>query len=173
MEDSNPYWMERALELAQAAAAQGEVPVGAIVVADHEMTAAGIYQPMRGVSGDLVAEAANLKETSNVATHHAEILAIERACQKLGRWRLSDCTLFVTLEPCLMCAGAIVQARLARVIYGACDPKAGAFESAFKVLQGSGVNHRPQLVSGVRSKECSTLLSRFFSQRRRQDKLGE
>lgn len=142
--------MKRAIELAQRAAREGDVPVGALVA----------------LNGQIVAEARNQREGSKIATHHAELLAIEEACRKLGRWRLNDCTLYVTLEPCTMCAGALVNARLGRVVYGAVDPKAGAAESLYKILADPRLNHRPQVRSGLFSEECGELLSSFFKTRR-------
>ena len=142
--------MRRALELAAEACAVGEVPIGALIVHD----------------GKIVAEAANARETSKVATHHAEILAIERACLALDRWRLSDCDLYVTLEPCTMCAGAIVLARFRSVVFGAMDPKAGAVGSLSNVLADERLNHRPVVVSGILATESAQLLSSFFKTRR-------
>ena len=159
------YWMRRCLELAARAASEGEVPVGAVIVGTHAMAPSGVLEPT-GELGMLIAEAANLKETSKVATHHAEIRAIEKACEYLGRWRLSECTLYVSLEPCIMCAGAIVQARLARVVYGAVDPKAGAIESTFSVFAENKLNHAPSLRGGVLQAECANLLKEFFKARR-------
>lgn len=143
-------WMQEALQLAAEAAKLGEVPVGALVV--HE--------------GQIVAKAFNRRETDRNPTAHAEILAINEASQKLGRWRLSGCTLYVTLEPCVMCAGALVQARVDRVVYGAADPKAGGVESVYTVLSDQRLNHRPHLQGGVLQAECSQILSAFFRQRR-------
>lgn len=143
-------FMQRALELARHAASVGEVPVGAVVVSE----------------GKIVAEAANQREASLIATHHAEILVIERACQALGRWRLNDCRLYVTLEPCVMCAGAIVHARLEEVVFGARDPKAGAVGSLFNVLADQRMNHRPSVVEGILARECGQILSDFFKERR-------
>jgi tRNA(adenine34) deaminase len=140
----------RALELARLAGQSGEVPIGALVV--HE--------------GLVVAEAANAREKSGIATHHAEIIVIEEACRRLGRWRLSDCDLYVTLEPCTMCAGAIVLARFRRVIFGAMDAKAGAVGSLTNVLTDSRLNHQPEVVSGVLADQCGQLLTSFFKEKR-------
>jgi tRNA(adenine34) deaminase len=145
-------YMLRALELAQEAGKKGDVPVGALVVCN----------------GEIVSEAFNEKEASNQPCHHAEILAIERAATKLGRWRLTDCELYVTLEPCLMCAGAIVHARLNRVIFGTRDPKAGAVVSLFNALNDSRLNHRPEVQEGMLANEASQMLSQFFRDRRSQ-----
>jgi tRNA(adenine34) deaminase len=148
---NHDHYMKRALELAQKAAAAGDVPVGALIVRNDE----------------ILAEAFNEKEAVKIPSCHAEILAIERAALKLDRWRLIDCDLYVTLEPCLMCAGAIVQARLRSVIYGATDPKGGAVESLYQVLSDGRLNHRPNVIGGVKAEECSQMLSQFFAARRK------
>lgn len=148
-EQDNIY-MRRALELAARAAALGEVPVGALVVCENQV----------------ISEAYNERETRPSALAHAEIDALKLACQKLGRWRLSGCTLYVTLEPCVMCAGALVQARVDRVVYGARDVKAGAVESLYQVLSDARLNHRPVVLGGVLAEECGSLLSEFFRARR-------
>ena len=140
--------MDRALELARTAAAEGEVPVGAVVCRDSD--------------GAIVGEGANRREHDKDPSAHAEHLAIIRASRVLGDWRLEGCTLVVTLEPCLMCAGLIVNSRVARVVYGASDPKAGACESLYRVLHDARLNHRPVVVSGVREEESRALLQRFF-----------
>lgn len=150
MTDNDTAFMRRALELAAEAVDRGEVPIGAVVV----------------VEGRIVAEAANEKEASAVATHHAEILAVERACQNLGRWRLSGATLYVTLEPCLMCAGALIQARIDRLVYGATDPKAGAVTSLYKVTEDPRLNHRLLVEGGVLAELCGEILSEFFRRKR-------
>lgn len=143
-------FMARALDLARQAAEIGEVPVGALVI--HQ--------------GRIISEAYNLRETEAVATRHAEIMAIEAACRRLNRWRLSGCTLYVTLEPCAMCAGAIVNGRVDRVVYGATDSKAGAVESLYTLLTDSRLNHRCEVVAGVLANECGSLLTEFFRARR-------
>ena len=143
-------YMRQALELAARAAAAGEVPVGALII--HENT--------------VIAEAYNERESLPSALAHAELTAMRLACERLGRWRLSGCTLFVTLEPCVMCAGAIVQSRVDRVVYGARDPKGGAVESLYKVLSDERLNHRPVVTSGVLSDECGKILSEFFKKKR-------
>lgn len=151
MHDSDDLkYMSRALELAGLAASAGEVPVGAVIVCDRE----------------IVAEAYNLRESKPSAMAHAELIALEAACAKLGRWRLTGCTLYVTLEPCVMCAGAIVNARVDRVVYGARDSKAGAVESLYQVLSDTRLNHRPQITAGVLSDDCGKILSDFFKARR-------
>lgn len=143
-------YMRQALLLAARAADLGEVPVGAVIVNE---------------SG-VIAEAYNERESLPSALAHAELTAVRLACEKLGRWRLSGCTLFVTLEPCVMCAGALVNARVDRVVYGARDAKAGAVESLYQVLGDARLNHRPQVTGGVLADECGQLLSAFFKSRR-------
>lgn len=142
--------MQAAIEQARLAEAAGDVPIGAIVVRNDEIVAATF----------------NEKEALRVPSAHAEMLAIERAALKLNRWRLIDCDLYVTLEPCLMCAGAIVQARLRSVIYGAVDPKAGAVVSLYQALSDGRLNHRPQVIGGVLENECASLLKEFFAKKR-------
>jgi len=143
-------YMRQALGLAAQAAALAEVPVGALIVHDNEV----------------ISSAYNERETLPSALAHAELTALQRACEKLGRWRLSGCVLYVTLEPCVMCAGAIVQARVDRVVYGARDPKAGAVESLYQVLADQRLNHRPEVVGGVLADECGQILTQFFKNRR-------
>lgn len=151
LEGNDSFYMQRALELAQEAAQRGEVPVGAVVVHDSK----------------IVAEAYNERESRPSALAHAELTAISRACEVLGRWRLSGCTLYVTLEPCVMCAGGIVQARVDRVVFGARDPKGGAVESLYQVLADERLNHRPIVTSGVLADACGKILSDFFKARRK------
>jgi tRNA(adenine34) deaminase len=143
-------YMKKALVLAEKAKDKGDVPVGALIVC----------------AGEVVSEAFNEKEAANQPCHHAEILAIERAAAKLGRWRLTDCDLYVTLEPCLMCAGAIIQARLKNVTFATRDPKAGAVVSLFQTLNDSRLNHRPQVNEGVLADEAAQMLKQFFRERR-------
>ena len=137
--------MGLALEEARKAAALGEVPVGAVVARN----------------GEVVAAAHNTRETEKNALHHAELLAIDAACKKLGGWRLWECELFVTLEPCPMCAGAIINARLKSVCYGARDEKAGACGSVLNLFM-EDFNHKPRLYGGVLREECAALLQEFF-----------
>ena len=143
-------FMSLALSEAQRGLDEGEVPVGAVVV-QH---------------GRAVARAHNRPIHLNDPTAHAEILALRRAAKRLGNYRLNDCTLYVTIEPCAMCAGAIVQARLQRVVFGASDPKAGAGGSAIKVLNHPRLNHRVEVIRGVRADACSAILSGFFRHKR-------
>ena len=144
------FWMEKALELAQQATENDEVPVGAIVIKQ----------------GKLVAAAHNLREQSGNPVAHAEMLAIQAAAKKLGNWRLTETTLYVTLEPCPMCAGAIILARIPRVVYGATDPKSGAAGSLYNIVQDERLNHQVQLLSGVCAEESRALLRTFFENRR-------
>ncbi len=143
-------WMRSALEQARAAFDEGEVPVGAVV----------LYQDR------LIGEAYNQRESLNDPTAHAEMIAITQAAQALGSWRLADCTLYVTLEPCPMCAGAIVQARIPTVIFGATDPKAGACHTLFGITDDPRLNHRATVVGGVLQEECRAILQEFFSLQR-------
>lgn len=143
-------WMRRALALAQRAAAVGEVPVGAVVVQGGEVLGEGWNQPI-GASDP---------------TAHAEIVALRAAAARIGNYRLVDSTLYVTLEPCPMCAGAMVHARVARVVYGAADPRAGAAGTAFDLLRSPVLNHRAEVTGGILAEECGTLLREFFRIRR-------
>ena len=147
---SDHYFMGEALRLAAKAFAAEEVPVGAVVVR----------------AGRIIARAWNQVELLQDATAHAEMLAITQAEQAVGDWRLTDCTLYVTKEPCPMCAGAIVHVRLARVVFGAFDAKGGAAGSAMKLLQFPTLNHRSDITGGLREPECRDLLRRFFQQQR-------
>lgn len=149
MEINHQKYMAAALKLAARAAREGEVPVGAVVVR----------------RGEIVGRGWNRRENGKCATAHAELRAIENACKRLGGWRLWECDLYVTLEPCPMCAGAIVNSRIRRVVYGARDPKAGAVGSVFNLFEYP-LNHRPEVVEGVMEKECSDLLKEFFARLR-------
>lgn len=140
-------WMEQAIALAQQAGEQQEIPVGAVIV-DH--------------NNNLIAQAHNQKEANQDATAHAEILAIQQACQTLGSWRLSGCSLYVTLEPCSMCAGAIVQARLSKLIYGLDDFKTGAIRTIINIPDSLASNHRLQVFAGIKETSCRHLLQSWF-----------
>jgi tRNA(adenine34) deaminase len=144
--------MRLALEQAKIAQSKNEVPVGAVIVRN----------------GQVIATAYNQKESLNSPTAHAEILAIEAAAKALGAWRLTNCELYVTLEPCLMCAGAIIQSRLSKVIYGAFDPKGGAVQSLYEVLGDTRLNHQVHVVCGILKYECGQILTDFFKARRQQ-----
>ncbi len=142
--------MRRALAAAAAAAAHGDVPIGAVIARDDEV----------------IAEAANERELRRDPTAHAEVLALREAAARLGGWRIADATLYVTLEPCAMCAGAIVLARVPRVVYATADPKAGAAGSVLDVLGEPRLNHRPEVVAGVLAEDAAALLRSFFAERR-------
>ena len=142
--------MKRALELAELASIKNEVPVGAVIT--HK--------------GEIIAEAHNTKEADQMATKHAEMIAIDQASQKLGAWRLNECELYVTLEPCLMCAGALVQARIGRVFFATKDPKGGAVTSLYNFFDDERLNHQPQWSCGDHEQEASKLLKDFFKERR-------
>ena len=142
--------MEEALREAQRALAMGEIPVGAVVLRDGQVIGRGCNQPI----------------SASDPTAHAEVLALREAARAIGNYRLSDCDLYVTMEPCAMCAGAITHARIRRLIYGAQDPKAGAVHSAMQVLNHPKLNHRVEVTVGVLAARCMDLLQTFFRQRR-------
>lgn len=148
--DVDQQMMKRALKLAREAAANGEVPVGAVIYRDDTV----------------IAETANNREATSDPTGHAELLAIRQAGTVLETWRLNDCSLAVTLEPCAMCAGAMVNARLGRLIYGAIDPKAGAVRSLYTIATDTRLNHRVQTIGGVQAAACRRVLQQFFAARR-------
>lgn len=147
--DVDEAYLRQALAWAELAAAEGDVPVGAVLVA-----------------GDLVVEGKNEKELQNDATAHAEMLVLREASRRLGVWRLSEATLYVTKEPCVMCVGAILAARIERLVYGARDPKGGADGGAFEILRSPKTNHRLNVTAGVLERECSQQLRRFFKAKR-------
>lgn len=149
--ERSAHWMRHALLLAQRAAALGEVPVGALVVQGEEVLGEGWNQPIR----------------SSDPTAHAEIMALRTAAARLGNYRLPNSILYVTLEPCPMCAGAIVHARIGQVVYGAADPRAGAAGSVFDLLRSAQLNHRATVVGGILAAECGEMLREFFRLRRR------
>ncbi|HUE73816.1 MAG TPA: tRNA adenosine(34) deaminase TadA [Pirellulaceae bacterium] len=148
---THDHYMRAALSEAKAARDEDEVPIGAVIVRDGRVIAAGHNQ----------------RQTLKDPTAHAEMIAITQASASVGDWRLEDCTLYVTLEPCPMCCGAILQARIPVVVYGAADPKAGAAESLFRLLSDNRLNHRCQLVPGVLADECGQMLTAFFQAQRR------
>ncbi len=143
--------MRMALEEAEKAFSMGEVPIGAVLVRN----------------GGPIARAHNRRETWGDATAHAEILALKEGCRQVGGWRLTDSSLYVTLEPCPMCAGALLQARVERLVYGADDPKAGAVRSLYTLLEDERLNHCVDVKAGLLKDECSQILQRFFNMRRR------
>ncbi len=151
---SDESWMRQALRLAASAAEQDEVPVGAIIVHGDRAIARGWNQ----------------REQLKDPTAHAEMIAITQAAAELESWRLLDCTLYVTLEPCPMCAGAILQARIPRVVYGARDPKAGAVDTLYQLLNDQRLNHMVQVTPGVLAMECGGILTEFFEAKRKQGK---
>lgn len=144
--EKDSHFMQIAIKEAQKAGMLGEVPIGAIIVHD----------------GQIIARAHNLRETSQNAVTHAELSAIQLACEQLQSWRLENTTLYVTLEPCPMCAGAILQSRIPRVVYGARDNKGGAVDSLYQLLNDDRLNHRCDVVEGVLREQCSELLTNFF-----------
>ncbi|WP_173636698.1 tRNA adenosine(34) deaminase TadA [Thermodesulfovibrio aggregans] len=149
---SDEYFMKEALEEAQKAYELGEVPVGAVIVVD----------------GEIIARAYNIKETTNDPTAHAEIVAIRQAANALGAWRLTDATLYITKEPCVMCCGAIINARIKRVVYGCNDSKGGGALSLYRILQDPRLNHQVEIKHGILEKECREILQRFFRELRNQ-----
>lgn len=148
--DNENSWMQYALELAKKAEKKGEVPVGAIVVRNGEIIAEGWNQPI----------------SANDPTGHAEIVAIRKAVANLGNYRLAGSELYVTLEPCVMCAGAIIHARISRVIFGASDPKTGAAGSVFDILGTDRLNHKVEVLRGIKEDECASILREFFMYKR-------
>lgn len=151
MHHTHDYWMDKAIAEARKAEAIAEVPIGCVIVQNNR----------------IIARAHNLRETKQDPAAHAELLAIRKAARKLGNWRLLETTLYVTLEPCLMCMGAILLARIPMVVFGCHDPKAGAAGSLYDLSNDPRLNHRLELVSGIRQQECSRLLSDFFAALRR------
>jgi len=152
--EQDQFFMRAALDEAAVAKGLAEVPIGAVVVFD----------------GQIIGRGHNLRETSNDPTTHAEIIAIQQAAKKLNSWRLLDCTLYVTLEPCVMCMGAIILARIPLLVFGCRDPKAGAVGSIYNFAEDERFNHQVQVREGVLQQECSSQLSNFFSQLREQKK---
>jgi tRNA(adenine34) deaminase len=149
------YYMRQAMALARRAGEEGEIPVGAIVV----------HHPM-GHEPRIIGEGFNRREKDHDATAHAEIVAMRQAGAVLGQWRLLDCTLYVTLEPCPMCAGAMVNARIPRLVYGCTDPKAGAAGTLYQICTDPRLNHRLEVVSGILADEAAGILKGFFAKRR-------
>ena len=150
------FWMQYALELAKRAESEDEVPVGAVVVYQEQVIGEGWNRPI----------------LENDPTAHAEVMALRSAAKQLNNYRLLDTTLYVTLEPCIMCSGAIIHSRVKRVVYGALDPKAGASESAFKILGTDCLNHQVNVDKGVLADECGQILTEFFRKKRKEKKRG-
>lgn len=148
---NNEKWMKEAIKQAKKAAQKDEVPIGCVIVKDDQ----------------IIARAYNKREMKQCSTAHAEILAIEKACKKLGSWRLEDCDLYVTLEPCPMCSGAIIQSRIRNVIFGAYDAKGGCMGSNMNINDVRGFNHYPDIEGGILQDECSRLLKEFFKAKRK------
>ncbi|MGB9935226.1 tRNA adenosine(34) deaminase TadA [Thermodesulfovibrio yellowstonii] len=142
--------MKEALKEAEKAYEKGEIPVGALIV----------------VNGEIISKAHNIKETTFDPTAHAEILAIREAARILGAWRLTDATLYVTKEPCIMCSGAIVNSRIKRLVYGCNDPKGGAVVSLYNILNDKRLNHQVEITNGILEEECRVILKRFFKELR-------
>jgi tRNA(adenine34) deaminase len=152
---NHELWMRQALALAREAAERGEIPVGAIVV----------HHPA-GAEARVIGRGFNLREQEKDPSAHAEIVAMREAGRALGVWRLNDCTLYVTLEPCPMCAGAMVQGRVERVVFGCTDPKAGAVATLYQICTDTRLNHRLEVIGGILAEECAAVLREFFAARR-------
>ena len=148
-------FMQEAIKLAKKAYKKGEVPIGAVIV----------------LNGKILAKAYNKRETKQQAIAHAEVLAIQKACKKLKSWRLDNCDIYCTLEPCFMCSGAILNARIANVYFGAYEQKSGSAISKYNVFKDSGLNHTCNVVGGIQEEECKNLLQNFFSELRLKDKI--
>ena len=144
-------YMQMALEEAKLAEVEDEVPIGCVIIKDDEV----------------IAKAHNLRETNNDPLGHAETLAIKKASEILNDWQLVNCELYVTVEPCIMCAGAIIQSRISKVIYGASDLKGGAFGGSINVLEAQNINHRPEVIKGVLEKECTEIIKNYFKSKRK------
>lgn len=151
---NHQYYMDEAIEEAKKALSVDEVPIGCVIV----------------FNGEIIARAHNRKEELQQVTAHAEVLAIEQACRFMKSWRLENCTLYVTLEPCPMCAGTIQQARIPMVVFGARDPKGGSYGSNFNLNEVKGLNHYPMIESGIEEEKCSKLLKDYFKTKRNNQK---
>ena len=143
-------FMKEAIKEAKKAELIDEVPIGCVIVKDDKIISRGH----------------NVRESKKTPLGHAEIVAIEKACKKVGGWRLEDCDIYITLEPCIMCSGAIIQSRINKVYYGASDPKGGALGSSINVLEANNINHHPEVVSGVLKEECSSIITNYFKAKR-------
>ena len=155
--DADKRFMQTAIRQAQIAEDNGDVPIGCVIV----------YE------GKIIAKAYNQREQLNDPTAHAEIIALTQAAEHIGNWRLHGCTIYVTLEPCPMCAGALVLGRLDRLVYGCDDPKTGAVKSLYNITQDGRLNHELEVISGILADECSAMLSDFFAKRRQQNKQSQ
>ena len=145
------YYMSLALKEAEKAVAEDEVPVGAVIVCDDKV----------------IARAHNQRDGLNMTYAHAEMLAINKANKKLGSWRMPECDIYITLEPCIMCMGAIIQSRIRNIYYGAKDPKGGAVISSINVLEAKNINHHPDVIGGIMEEECSKIISDYFKNKRK------
>ena len=143
-------FMKEALKEAKKAELIDEVPIGCVIVKDDKIIARGH----------------NVRETKKTPLGHAEIIAISKVSKKLNAWRLQDCDIYITLEPCIMCSGAIIQSRIRHIYYGAKDPKGGAIESSINVLEAKNINHHPEITSGILEEECSNIISEYFKRKR-------
>ena len=148
--DNDIKYMQEALKEAELAALEDEVPIGCVIVKDDQIIARGHNQ----------------RDKSHNPLGHAEVLAIKKASEIVNDWQLVDCTLYVTIEPCIMCSGAIIQSRIKRVVYGATDIKGGAFGSSINVLEANNINHRPEIVKGVLENECTAIIKNYFKSKR-------
>ena len=151
MKKDHNYFMNLALEEAEKAALEDEVPVGAVIVCDDKV----------------VARAHNQRDKKNLTYAHAEMLAIIKANKKLGSWRMPECDIYITLEPCIMCMGAIIQSRIKNIYYGAKDPKGGAVISSINVLEANNINHHPNVVGGILEEQCSKIITNYFKNKRK------
>lgn len=150
MKKDHTYFMSLALKEAQKAKEIDEVPIGCVIVKDNKVISKGH----------------NIRETNKDPIGHAEIVAIRKASKKLDSWRLEGCTLYVTIEPCIMCSGAIIQSRIQTLVYGASDPKGGAVESSLKAFEAANINHHPEIIKGVLEDECRQIIKNYFKSKR-------
>ena len=148
--NKDTIYMKEALKEAEIATFEDEVPIGCVIVKDDQ----------------IISRAHNMRDKTNNPVGHAEILAIKKASEILNDWQLVNCTIYVTIEPCIMCAGAIIQSRIAKVVYGAPDNKGGAFGGSINVLDATNINHRPEVINGVLEEECSSIIKNYFKGKR-------
>ena len=149
--ENDILFMKEALKEAELAALEDEVPIGCVIVRDNK----------------IISKAHNMRDKTNNPIGHAEILAIKKASEVVNDWQLVDCTLYVTIEPCIMCAGAIIQSRIPRIVYGAAEPRGGAFGSSINVLTANDINHHPEVIKGVLEEECSSIIKNYFKRKRK------